>query len=85
MIKVEITKHEKNLTKDIKEDKNNKRLLDLINTLRGKMKHNRNDKDHYDNNRKIFLRNWGVIIENCWKDSYRNHTNTVNTQWMKVK
>ena len=44
MVKIEITKHEKKLTEDIKQDKNNKKLWDVINTLRGKMKHDRKDE-----------------------------------------
>ena len=39
MVKLEVTKHEKKLTKDIKQDKSNKKLWDVINTLQGKMKH----------------------------------------------
>ena len=33
MVKLEVTKHEKKLTKDIKQDKSNKKLWDVINTL----------------------------------------------------
>ena len=82
MVKIEITKHEKKLTKDIKQDKNNKKLWDVINTLRGKMKHDRKDEDLYDeNNVKISEEKWGVNIENYWKDIYQKHTNNVNTYW----
>ena len=37
-IKLEVTKHERRITTEIKNDKNNRKLWDIVNTLRGKLR-----------------------------------------------
>ena len=86
MVKLEVTKHEKKLTKDIKQDKSNKKLWDVINTLRGKMKHEAKKEDLYDdNNVKLSEGNWGMAIEKYWKDIYQKHSNNIVTYWNEEK
>ena len=50
LIKEEINKYERKITDDIRKEKGHKKLWDIVNTLRGKKKHDTTEEKLYDIN-----------------------------------
>ena len=48
LIKLEVTKHERRITTEIKNDKSHRKLWDTVNTLRGKLRNENKENTLYD-------------------------------------
>ena len=73
IIKEEINKYERKITNIIKKEKGHKKLWDIVNTLRGKKKHDRKEEKVYDTNEiKLPTKEWNKHITVFGGKSIRN-------------
>ena len=82
MIKDEITEHEKNVTLEIRADKNNRKIWEHINKLRGKKKKTKKEIILYDDaGNKMKPEKYSTEIKSFWKTIYMNHENSIGEVW----
>ena len=68
LIKEEINKYERKITDDIRKEKGYKKLWDIVNTLRGKKKHETTEEKLYDiNETELPLEEWTEHITDFWE------------------
>ena len=86
LIKEEINKYERKITDDIRKEKGHKKLWDIVNTLRGKKKHDTTEEKLYDiNETELPTEEWTEHITAFWEKVYQKHTNTLTEQWDPLK
>ena len=86
LIKEEINKYERKITDDIRKEKGHKKLWDIVNTMRGKKKHETTEEKLYDiNETELPLEEWTEHITDFWEKVYQKHTNTLTEQWNPLK
>ena len=67
LIKEEINKYERKITDDIRKEKGHKKLWDIVNTLRGKKKHDTTEEKLYDiNETELPTEEWTEHITAFW-------------------
>ena len=67
LIKLEVTKHERRITTEIKNDKSHRKLWDTVNTLRGKLRNENKENTLYDLDNKIIENSeYADVINECW-------------------
>ena len=82
IIKEEINKYERKITNIIKKEKGHKKLWDIVNTLRGKKKHDTKEERLYDTNEiELPTKEWNKHITTFWGEIYQKHKNTIAEQW----
>ena len=78
MIKLEVTKHERRITTEIKNDKSHRKLWDTVNTLRGKLRNENKENTLYDLDNKIIENSeYANVINECWQQIYQKHQNDI--------
>ena len=86
IIKEEINKYERKITNIIKKEKGHKKLWDIVNTLRGKKKHDPKEEKLYDMNEiELPTKEWNKHITAFWGEIYQKHDNTIAEQWNPLK
>lgn len=81
IIKNEITKYERKITNDIRFNKGNKRLWDIVNTLRGKEGKTSEDCIYTEDNQPISIEEQAGEIEEFWKTIYQQHEINLDEEW----
>ena len=85
LVKEGITKYEKKLTDEIRENKNRNNLWQCINKLRGIDK-NKDESILYDEvGNKISESEVGTKIANFWRQIYQKHVNQPHADWTEYK
>ena len=86
LIKLEVTKHERRITTEIKNDKSHRKLWDTVNTLRGKLRNENKENTLYDLDNKIIENSeYANVINECWQQIYQKHQNDIEEEWSTNK
>ena len=81
-IKVEITKHEEKITKEIKTDKNNRKIWEHINKLRGKSNDAKKEVTLYDEEgQKEKVEDYPKKLKEFWETVYKKEENKIPDVW----
>lgn len=81
LVREAITKYERRLTKQIKENKSGKKMWESINKLAGKNKKSTNTKLFDENGNKIEEIDIGEKVLSFWRGIYQKHENTIPNIW----
>ena len=86
LVKTQITRYEKNMTQKIMKERGRKKWWQLINTLRGKSKHNKEKAKLYnDDETEILISTYPENIKSVWSDIYRMHSFDYKEEWSTTK